>query len=83
MTLKRINQETILYHYFEFHNADQQIKYALFDSDMDMPVAYGSRNFVNSTVKNLPKYVTVVYYKAGTDGVTFHNPRFQKFTGQK
>jgi len=82
MTLKRINKETLLYHIFEFKNSKGQIKYALFDADMDMPVAYGSRNFVMSAVTNLQKTVTVVYYKPGVDKIAFYNPRQQKYTGQ-
>ena len=81
MTFKRINTETILYHYFEFQNSKGQLKYALFDSDMDMPIAYGSKNFVAATIRNLSKNVTVVYYKPDADRVTFHNPRFQKYSG--
>jgi hypothetical protein len=82
MTLKRINTETIFYHYFEFHNSKGQIKYALYDADMDMPIAYGSRNFVHNAIRNLPKNVTVIYYKPDADKITFYNPRFQKYIGK-
>lgn len=81
MRLKRINTKTILYHYFEFNTAKGQVKYALFDADMDVPVSYGSRNFVNGTIRNLPKNVTIIYYKPDTDGETFTNPRSQKYVG--
>ena len=82
MTLKRINTETLLYHIFEFKDSKGQIKYTLFDADMDMPVAYGSRNFVMGAVTNLPKNVTVIYYKPDVDHITFYNPRGQKYSGQ-
>lgn len=83
MTFKRINKETLLYHLFEFKNSRGQLSYALFDADMDMPVAYGSRNFVMATVSNLPKYVTVIYYKPDTDKITFYNPPQQRYKGTK
>lgn len=81
MRLKTINPETLLYHLFEFKNSRGQIKYALFDADMDMPVSYGSRNLVYGTVTKLAKNVTVIYYKPDVDKVTFYNPRQQKYTG--
>ena len=58
------------------------MRYALFDSDMDMPVSYGSRNLVQNTIRHLNKKVTVIYYKPNTDKQTFYNPRFQKYEGQ-
>jgi len=57
--------------------------YALYDMDMDKPVAYGSRSLVNGVIRNLNKNVTIVYYKpTSTDKQTFYNPRFQKYSGQ-
>jgi ABC-type uncharacterized transport system substrate-binding protein len=82
MRLKSINTKTLLYHLFEFKNSNGQLKYALYDADMDMPVSYGSKNLVYGTVTKLPKNVTVVYYKPDVDKVTFYNPRQQKYTGQ-
>ena len=83
MTLKRINPEILLYHYFEFLDSKKRIMYALYDADMDKPVSYGSRSLVNGTIRNLSKNVTVVYYKPNsTDGQTFYNPRFQKYSGE-
>jgi hypothetical protein len=58
MTLKRINPEAKLYHYFERSVSE----FALYDDELDMPVAYGSRNLVDGTVKNLDKSVAIVYY---------------------
>lgn len=83
MTLKRINPETLLYHYFEFSDSKRRIVYALFDADLDKPVAYGSRSLVNGTIRNLSKNVTVIYYKQDSrDNQTFYNPRFQKYSGK-
>lgn len=82
MILKRINPDSLLYHYFEFKNSNRQWRYALYDAEMDYPVAYGSRNLVNGTIRNLKKEVTVIYYKPDADGVTFHNPRFQRYIGK-
>lgn len=82
MTLKKINSETLLYHYFEFLDSKKRIMYALYDADMDKPVAYGSRSLVNGAIRNLSKNVTVIYYKSDSrDNQTFYNPRFQKYSG--
>jgi hypothetical protein len=59
MQLKRVNPKQLLYHYFERSPSD----FALYDDEMDMPVAYGSRNLVDAIVRSLRKSVTVVYYK--------------------
>ena len=67
MQLKRVNPKTLLYHYFERDVSN----FALYDDELDMPVAYGSRNLVDAMVRNLSKSVSVVYYKRDTDGVTF------------
>ena len=59
MQLKKVNPKQILYHYFERSTTD----FALFDDELDMPVAYGSRNVVDSMVRNLRKSITIIYYK--------------------
>ncbi len=67
MTLKRINPEAILYHYFERSVS----KFALYDDELDLPVAYGSRNLVDGTVRKLSKTITIIYYKRDVDKMTF------------
>ena len=68
MQLKRVNPKQLLYHYFERSPSE----FALFDDELDMPVAYGSRNLVDAVVRSLRKSVTVVYYKRDiTDKVSF------------
>jgi hypothetical protein len=59
MQLKRVNSKQILYHYFERSPSE----FALFDDELDMPVAYGSRNLVDSMVRSLSPTITVAYYK--------------------
>jgi len=49
----------LIYHYFERSISE----YALFDDDFDMPVAWGSRNLVDGTVRKLSTAVTVIYYR--------------------
>jgi hypothetical protein len=78
MRLKRINPNAILYHYFQM----TPVKSVLFDDDMDMPVAYGSKNLVEGTITHLSKNVTVIYYKRNVDKQTFYNPRFLKYEGK-
>ena len=67
MTLKKINPNMLLYHYIE----RSPTELALYDDEFDMPIAYGSRNLVDATVKNLNKKVNIVYYKRDVDGLSF------------
>ena len=68
MQLKRVNPKALLYHYFE----RSVTEFALFDDELDMPVAHGSRNLVDAIVRSLSKSVTVCYYKRdGVDGLSF------------
>ena len=62
MTLKKVNPKQILYHYFERSPSE----FALYDDELDMPIAYGSRNLVDSMVRSLSPTVTVAYYKRDT-----------------
>lgn len=78
MQLKRVNPKQILYHYFERSPSE----FALYDDELDMPVAYGSRNLVDSMVRNLSPRVTVVYYKRDMgDKVSFKKKMM--FQGKK
>lgn len=68
MQLKKVNVKQILYHYFERSTTD----FALYDDELDMPVAYGSRNIVDAMVRSLRKSITIVYYKRDmTDKISF------------
>jgi hypothetical protein len=67
MTLKKVNPKQLLYHYFERSVSE----FALYDDELDMPIAYGSRNLVDSAVRNLRKSVTIVYYRRDTDKTAF------------
>ena len=62
MQLKKIDPAAVVYHYFEKSPSE----FVLFDNEMDMPIVYGSRNLVDSTVRKLSQSVTVVYYKRDT-----------------
>jgi len=73
MQLKRIDPTAVIYHYFERSASE----FSLFDDELDMPVAYGSRNLVDATVRNLPPKVTVAYYKRdGADKISFKKKAF-------
>jgi len=68
MQLKRLDHKQIIYHYFERSVSE----FALYDDEMDMPIAYGSRNLVDAMVRSLTPNVTVVYYKRDTgDKISF------------
>jgi hypothetical protein len=78
MQLKKINPKALLYHYFE----RTVTEFALFDDDLDMPVAWGSRNLVDALVRKLSRSVSVVYYKRDTtDKISFK--RKVVFEGKK
>jgi hypothetical protein len=63
MTLKPINPKALLYHCFE----NPPLQYALYDDELGLPVAYGSRNYVEGAIRNLGKHVTVIVYKKNID----------------
>lgn len=71
MRLKTIKPETILYHFFQFHDTKGRQQYALYDADMDMPVSYGSWKYVTSTITNLPTHCIVIWYKTSRDKYSF------------
>ena len=56
---KRINLKEKLYYHYRIDPST----YALYDSELSTPIAYGSFNFVASTINNLPKMVTIFYYE--------------------
>lgn len=68
MQLKRVNPKSLLYHYFEKSVSE----FALFDDELDMPVAFGSRNLVDAMIRSLSPKITVIYYKRDvSDKVSF------------
>ena len=68
MQLKKINPKALLYHYFE----RSVTEFALYDDEMDMPVAYGRRNLVDALVRRLSKSISVADYKRDTtDKISF------------
>lgn len=79
MTLKKINPKAILYHYFE----KSPTELALYDDEMDQPVAYGSKNLVDAMVRSLDKRVTIVYYKRDSDGASFKRKLYYEGSKQK
>lgn len=46
-----------------FHFKLDATTYSLFDSTMSTPIAYGTLNFVASTIKNLPIQATIFYFE--------------------
>ena len=78
MQLKRVNPDSLIYHYFERSVS----KFALYDDELDMPVAYGSRNLVDSMVRKLDKKTTIIYYKRDPrDKITFKKK--MEYNGKK
>jgi len=59
MQLKKVDPKQVLYHYFERSPGE----FALYDDELDMPIAYGSRNLVDTMVRKLDPINTVIYYK--------------------
>jgi len=56
---KKINPKERVYHHFKIN----AVSYALFDSEMTTPIAYGSFNFIASVISNLPKTCTIFYFE--------------------
>jgi hypothetical protein len=63
--LKPIDPRADEYHHFEYNVSH----FSLFDdADDGTPVVVGSRNLVDATIRNLPKKVTIYYYKKNVQG---------------
>lgn len=63
--LKPIDFKSSVYHHFEYSTTE----FGLFDDAGDgTPVAVGSRNLVDATIRHLPKTVTIFYYKLNSTG---------------
>jgi hypothetical protein len=56
---KKIDIKEKLYYHYKVDAS----RYALFDSDLDTPIAYGSWNFVGATINKLPPSSTIFYYE--------------------
>ena len=58
--IKPIDPTAQFYHHFEYSVS----KFGLFDdADDGTPVVVGSRNLVDAVIRNLPRQVTIFYYK--------------------
>ena len=80
MQLKKIDPKQVLYHYFERSPSE----FALYDDELDMPIAWGSRNLVDATVRNLSARMTVIYYKRDlADKVSFKKKLMYKGKKEK
>jgi hypothetical protein len=63
--IKPIDPTAKLYHHFQYSVSE----FGLFDdADDGTPIIVGSRNLVDATVRNLPKNVTIFYYKKHSSG---------------
>jgi hypothetical protein len=58
MTYKKIDPKEKIFHYIEISTS----KIALYDSELDQPVAYGSKVLIANAIKNLSPKVTIYYY---------------------
>lgn len=56
---KKIDPKERLYYHYKIDAAT----YALYDSELNTPIAYGSFNFVSATITKLPPTVTIFYYE--------------------
>jgi hypothetical protein len=68
----------VVYHYFE----QSKSQFVLYDDDMDMPIAYGSRNLVDAAIRKLPKSITVIYYQRDMRDKLSYKKRYF-YQGQK
>jgi len=58
MTYKKINPKETLFHYIEIDSTTC----VLFDSELDIPIIYGSKNRAAAVIKNLNKRIRINYY---------------------
>lgn len=56
---KKIDIKEKIYYHYKIDPAT----YALYDSELNTPIAYGSFNFVSSTTSKLPPSSTIFYYE--------------------
>jgi hypothetical protein len=56
---KKISPKEKLYYHYKIDPSC----YALYDSALDTPIAYGSYNFVGAVLAGLPPTVTIFYYE--------------------
>lgn len=62
---KPIDYRSVIYHHFEYSVSN----FGLFDdADDGTPVVVGSRNLVDAVIRNLPKHITIFYYKKNSTG---------------
>jgi hypothetical protein len=63
MTFKKINTKETLFHYIEIDATNC----VLFDSELNQPIIYGSKNRVAAVIKNLPTTIRINYYTTNED----------------
>lgn len=63
MTFKKINIKETLFHYIEI----DATTCVLFDSELNVPIMYGSKNRVAAVIKNLNPKIRINYYKLKDD----------------
>jgi len=63
--LKPIDPFAKFYHHYEYSVSE----FGLFDdADDGTPVVVGSRNLVDAVIRQLPKHITIFYYKKHSAG---------------
>ena len=65
MTFKKINPKEKVFHYIEINSTT----IAFYDSELDMPLAYGSKVIVSAIIKNLNPKIKINYYKIKNDSI--------------
>lgn len=75
---KKMDDVTIIYHHFKI----SPILSVLFDSEMDVPIAYGSNQKIQSVLNRINKKSTILYYK---EDITLKNSYkyFMQYEGKK
>jgi hypothetical protein len=62
---KPIDKDAYFYHHFEYSVS----RFGLFDdADDGTPIVIGSRNLIDAVIRNLPKHITIFYYKKNQNG---------------
>jgi len=69
MIYKKINPKENVFNHIEL----SKTTYALFDSEFDQPIMYGSRNRVELAIKNLSEKIRINYYKVEDEILVLKN----------
>jgi len=78
LRFKKLNDITIIYHHFKI----SPIVSVLFDSEMDIPIAYGSNQRIQAVLNRINKESIILYYK---EDITLKNSYkyFMQYEGKK